>query len=216
MTTGKSYTTKRQEAEALYGDTIAKSPEMMNVMGDLYFKNSDVAGAPAMAERMKKFIAHINPWLIEEDKGKEVDPQVSQLNNALQGAQQHIQQLTDQAQQMMHEAQTQIEALNLQVKNKDQENSIKADAEVNKAEAEDKKIQLEILKLQLERDKIDQETTFKMAALEVKREEMRLKECAMMMDAKQKAEDGERQYQADMAGNAQAVNEPQESGQPDS
>ena len=56
VTTGASYTTKRQEAATLLSDLITKTPALMGVMGDLLFKNMDIAGADAIAARVKKTI----------------------------------------------------------------------------------------------------------------------------------------------------------------
>ena len=49
--TGAAFTTPRQEAAAFFNSIVEKRPELMETMGDLLFKNSDFAGAQAMAER---------------------------------------------------------------------------------------------------------------------------------------------------------------------
>ncbi len=53
---GPSYATARQEARTQLTQIMANQPELMNVMGDIFFENMDFAGANKMAERMKKVI----------------------------------------------------------------------------------------------------------------------------------------------------------------
>lgn len=88
---GPSFTTKRQEAAELYAQIIKAAPELMNVMGDIYFRNSDMAGADEASERMKKFIGMNAPGLIEDEKKQQIPPQV-QAQMAQMG--QMVEQLT--------------------------------------------------------------------------------------------------------------------------
>lgn len=113
---GASYTTLRQEAAAALQGVFQASPELMTVMGDLYFKNSDFAGAQAMAERMKKVI---DPkFLSEEDKeemakegGQVIDPEKEQMGQLIQQGMQEIQTLTAQIEQKDKENQM-LKAMN--------------------------------------------------------------------------------------------------------
>lgn len=86
--TGQSYTTVRQESAEFYQDLVKSSPDMIKVCGDLMFENMDIAGAQAMASRMKKLI---DPQLLAEE-GDEQDPQVAALNGQLQQASQALEQ----------------------------------------------------------------------------------------------------------------------------
>lgn len=52
--TGPSYATGRQEARQMLGQLLQGSPELMMIIGDLYFENMDFPGAQKIAERMKK------------------------------------------------------------------------------------------------------------------------------------------------------------------
>ena len=88
---GPSYTTKRQEAAAAYEAVIKAAPQLLTVLGDIYFRNGDMAGNDEASERMKKFIGLTNPGLIDEEK-KQQDPQV--LMQKLQQMQQMVQQLS--------------------------------------------------------------------------------------------------------------------------
>jgi len=93
VTTGASYTTKRQEAAALLGDLVVKNPSLLNVVGDLLFKNMDVAGADAIASRLKKTIP---PQLLDEkDREQEApDPEKQQMAQIIEQGAAEIQRLT--------------------------------------------------------------------------------------------------------------------------
>lgn len=108
VTTGPSYTTQRQETAAVLSQLFQTQPELMQVYGDLYFKNSDFTGADAMAERAKKLIQKTNPDLIEGEDGQEPpNPQLMQAQQIIQqGAQalQELQQQTVQLQQQLKQA----------------------------------------------------------------------------------------------------------------
>jgi len=175
VVTGAPFTTRRQEAVAFFSDIVAKQPDLMQVMGDLLFKNMDFAGAPAMAERMKKVIGAANPQLLEDDKQKEVDPEKQQMAVALEQGQQMIQGLQAQMQEMATDAQTEIDTLQMEIDNKEKELEIKAGAEISKVAVEERKMKIEVLKVQIERKKADDEHRFKMAALAIKDKELALR-----------------------------------------
>jgi hypothetical protein len=109
VTTGPSFTTKRQETNALMNDVMVKNPGLMQIMGDLFFKYSDVAGADAIASRLKKTIP---PALLEDDGAKpentpamqQAQQQVQQLAQALQQAQQQGQQMGQELQKLQQDA----------------------------------------------------------------------------------------------------------------
>jgi len=108
-----SNSTKRQEAAALLGDVLAKTPALMGVIGDLYFKNLDVAGAEAIAERVKKTIpkelladeeAKLNGEQLPPDPEKEEMAQIiEQLQAALSQAEQQAQSKQGEDQAKMRE-----------------------------------------------------------------------------------------------------------------
>jgi len=170
--TGASYTTKRQEAAAFFTDIVSKQPDLMQVMGDLLFKNMDFTGAEAMADRMKKVIGNTNPELLEDNED-EIDPQVMQLQAQLQEAAAAMQELQSQMQQMGEDAENEIETLNLQLENKQAETKIKGASEQSKAHTESGKLELESLKIQ-------QDHEFKMAALQLKQRELDIKEAELL------------------------------------
>jgi hypothetical protein len=89
ITTGASYTTKRQEEAAFLAEVFQRDPELMKVGGDILFNSLDTPGAQALAARLKKTIP---PQLL--DDGNNQDPRVTQLMQALQQAQQQMQQMS--------------------------------------------------------------------------------------------------------------------------
>lgn len=179
--TGASFTTKRQEAAEFFQSIVEKQPQLMEIMGDLLFKNMDFAGAQAMAERMKKMI---DPKFLDENKNQPIDPEKEQMKMVI-----------EQGKQILDQQQTQIAELQQQLKNKDGEIQVKTMAEENTANNDQAKIEIEILKLKTEqekiateREKIRQENEFKMAALQIKQRELELKAEDMYIRAQSEQE----------------------------
>lgn len=113
VTTGASYTTKRQEAAALMSDLIAKKPELMGIFGDIMFKNMDVAGAEAIAARIKKTIP---PQLLEDEDGeepKQTDPEKMQMAQMIEQMQAAIQQMQGELQNKQAEEKLKSDELEL-------------------------------------------------------------------------------------------------------
>lgn len=69
--TGPSYVNARQQAKDELGRILENSPELMNIIGDLYFENQDFPGAEKLAERMKKAIP---PQLTQEGPPQQQQP----------------------------------------------------------------------------------------------------------------------------------------------
>lgn len=67
VTTGPSYTTKRQEAADHMVQVIQAAPDLMKVGGDIMFRNMDWPGADEMAKRLK---ALLPPQVQEMDEGE--------------------------------------------------------------------------------------------------------------------------------------------------
>lgn len=115
VVTGPSYTTKRQETVAALDQLFQAQPQLMKVFGDIYFKNSDFAGAEAMAARAEKLL----PPNLKDDNQQ--DPQIMQMQQQLQQAGQEIQALQQQNAQLQQETQnkqteSQLKAAELQLK----------------------------------------------------------------------------------------------------
>lgn len=60
---GPSHTTQRIEAREQMGEAMRGNPDLWNVIGDLFFENSDFEGSQDIAERMKKVI---RPEVLED------------------------------------------------------------------------------------------------------------------------------------------------------
>lgn len=69
VTTGPSFTTKRQEAVEWQTQVITAQPELMKVGGDILFRNMDAPGADEWAKRLKKLLP---PELQDEEENSEV------------------------------------------------------------------------------------------------------------------------------------------------
>lgn len=163
VTTGASYTSKRQEAAALMGDIINKNPALIEVVGDLMFKNMDVAGAEQIAARLKK---RLPPEFQDDENGEqEQDPQKIQMA-------QMIEQLQAQLQQAMQQGQ----AIEGELKSKQGELQVKA-------QDTQSKLQIEAMKLQASQQQIEMEAQIKQAELQLKARELDIKEQELAMKA---------------------------------
>ena len=105
METGPGYNSKRQEAVDNMLPLLAAAPELMQVAGDLVFRNMDWPGADIIADRL----AAANPMAQIDDKSK-VPPQV-QMQLAM--SQKQIQELTQaiQARDLMLQNRMDVEQL---------------------------------------------------------------------------------------------------------
>ena len=90
MDTGPGYNSKRQEAVDAMAPMM-QNEELMKVIGDLFFRNSDFPGAEVIADRL----AAMNPMSQIDDKS-DIPPQAQM---AMKQMQQQIQQLQQQLQQ---------------------------------------------------------------------------------------------------------------------
>lgn len=171
VTTGASSLTKRQEAADFFGEVVKSQPELLNVMGDLLFKNMDIAGGQEMAERMKKVI---DPKFLDENKDKEFDPEKEQMKMVI-----------EQGKLLLEQQQAEMADLQMQLKNKDGEIQVKAQADQNKTEAEQGKLEIELLRIHQEAEKNRQENEIKLAELALKARELDIREEEIAMNARQ-------------------------------
>lgn len=97
-TAGPSYTTARQEATEFMADVVRGNPQLMQVIGDLYFGMMDVPGADQIAKRLKKTLP---PQLAQDDENVDeqtVDAKLAQVHAGEQQQQAMGQQLEQRAQ----------------------------------------------------------------------------------------------------------------------
>lgn len=160
VTTGPSFTTKRQEAsDAMI--QLASSTNLMEVAPDLVYGTQDWPGADKIAERYKKMLP---PQLTEEDDNPippQIKQQMAQQEQALMQMQQIIQQGANEIQKLQTELAKAQNAM-AQDQTKSQTEVIKLQAAIQKAEID----------LAIEQTRLQKETE----ALQIKREELGLKQ----------------------------------------
>jgi hypothetical protein len=79
VTMGQSYSTKRMESYDFMSSIVQAAPDVLPLIGDIMFRNSDTAGADIIADRFKR--QAIKNGLIEDDEQKgqpQLPPQVQQ------------------------------------------------------------------------------------------------------------------------------------------
>jgi hypothetical protein len=76
VTTGRSYSTKRLETFDTLSQLIQSQPDLFPIIGDVVFRNSDMAGGDEIAERLKKMLP---PNLADDkDQPQQIPPEVQQ------------------------------------------------------------------------------------------------------------------------------------------
>lgn len=158
VTTGSSYTTRRQETAHFLTQIVSTNPDLIKVIGDVLFENMDFAGAQQLAKRMKKII---DPTILNED-GE--NPELSQLIAALQQAQAKIAELEKQ----LADKQAQIAAEMKQTE-------IKTQAYMAEIAAKNEKARMEMLLAQKELELKQMEMRLKEMELQIKNKEVDIK-----------------------------------------
>lgn len=157
VTTGAPFSSLRQEAAQTLMQLLTANPQLMQVFGDLLFKNMDFPAAQDIAERIKKTMpAHII------DEG--VSPEQAQMQQQMQ-----------QAQALIAQMQEQLKVMSQKLENKQAENQIKVGEAQLKAEIESEKLQIENKKLAMEQVEREREFAIKQQELELKKQELEMK-----------------------------------------
>lgn len=134
VVTGAPFTTLRQESAQALQSLMTAYPDMMPIMGDLYFKYSDFAGAQQMANRFKKVV---DPKFLEPEDRKEMEEEGQQT---VDPEKEQMVQLIQQGQQAIQQMQQEMGNLKSQLDNKQMEAQIKArEVEVKAADVEVKR-----------------------------------------------------------------------------
>lgn len=202
ITTGASYTTKRQEEAAFLQEAFKADPALMQIGGDILFKSMDSPGAQAMAARMKKMLP---PQL--QDDAPQQDPQVAQLQQVIQVGEQKLQQM-----------QQELIACQQELKSKQMESQVKVHDTETRAQVDRGKQEIEMQKLQLERDKLlllDKQLDIQAREVELKYPPRSDTEQALLEHSlDERAADN--QLQRDLLGQAlTSAMQPQEQSQPE-
>lgn len=156
--TGPSFTTQRQQAADFYSKVASQWPEFMQIAGDLVFSYSDAPGAKQIAERLKKTPGIAQLLDPDEKDPKAPDPKVQQLTQHLEQMAQQLQQ--SQAQLQDKQGMEQLKANELQQKAAESAST----AQLNQA-----KLQLQQAQLQFSERELEQNTTVRLAELEVEK-----------------------------------------------
>ena len=92
MDTGPGYNSKREAAVEAMTPILARDPNLMGQIGDLWFRNQDFPGADVIADRL----ATLNP-LAQIDEKSDIPPQAQMM---IKQSQEQVKQLEQQLQQM--------------------------------------------------------------------------------------------------------------------
>lgn len=125
-TVGASYATKRQETANMLQAILQADPTTFPILGDIFFKNLDIAESDIIVERLKK----LNPAMNDDE-----DPQAAQLQ---------------QAGQMIEAMQMQLAQMDQALNAKREKDQAEVNAELQKTQAEIAKIEAETVKIQAE------------------------------------------------------------------
>lgn len=164
VTVGPNFSTMRQEAAEVYGELGSRSPELMQVAGDLVFKAMDLPYADEIAKRWQAILPPPIQQMLSE--GKDIPPEAQAVMAQAQQAMMAVQQQTQLVQQAAQEVQ------------QDQAKSDKAKAEVEKA----------IASLEVKRAQFDADIEKRLAQLQVK--EAQLQSKAVEIGSQQREAEG--------------------------
>jgi hypothetical protein len=84
----KAYTTKREEGSAMLGDMLSKNPQLLQIFGDIFFRDLDTPGSQEISDRLKKML----PAPLQQGQNGQPDPQ--QLMGQVQQASQMVELLS--------------------------------------------------------------------------------------------------------------------------
>lgn len=155
VTTGPSYTTRRQEAQDSMTALAQSYPPIMEVAGDIVVESFDWPGAKQIADRLKA-TPTIAQLAQSEDGPQDIPPQIqAQIQQGLQlidQLKQTVQQQGMELQQAQQELQSkqadyQLKMADLQLKQQDMQSSAQSDAA--KAQNDQMKLEIEAAKVQI-------------------------------------------------------------------
>jgi len=113
VSTGPSYTSKRQEAADQQVQIIQARPELLEVIGDIAFRNMDSPGSDEIAERLEKLLPPpIQELLAGKDKTP-IPPKVQMMMQQVKQAQQQIQEQGEMLKQAEMEVQKQSQDVSM-------------------------------------------------------------------------------------------------------
>ncbi|MCU1301954.1 MAG: hypothetical protein JWQ87_2238 [Candidatus Sulfotelmatobacter sp.] len=99
VTMGRAFSTKRMESFDMMSEVTQGNPQLMPMIGDIMFRNSDVAGADQLADRFHKML----PPNLQDNDENDPAKQAQALQGQLMQAKQHLQLLNAYAQKLEKE-----------------------------------------------------------------------------------------------------------------
>lgn len=146
VTMGKGFSSKRMESFDMMTQVLQGNPDLLPMIGDIFFKNSDLAGADQLAERFKKMLP---PNLQDDEDGQPIPPQakaaIAQSQMQLQALNEYAKQIEGEKKQLEFEKQAKVvdNQFKLETTKLTLENQL-AIAEINtKAQNERERVKLE-------------------------------------------------------------------------
>lgn len=135
VTSGKAFDSKRSEAFDTMQQVLQTNPNLMNIIGDIFFRNSDMAGADQLAERFQKML----PPQLQDNKS----PLPPEAQAAIAHAQQQMQAMQGQLQQLMFEKQ----AKTVEIQGKMQQIAAQSQADIT---LENRKMEVQVAVAEIE------------------------------------------------------------------
>lgn len=145
---GKSYQSRLEQGADEIGQILQASPELMPLIGPIYFKFRDFPGSTEIAEVLKKVQAQTHPGLDD----KEGEDSIEGLQAKLQQSQAQIQQMQQAGQELQQQIQT---------------DQAKQQATMAKAQM-DAQVETQRLQLEFEKAKMDNATKIEVANIAAK------------------------------------------------
>jgi hypothetical protein len=92
ITTGASYTAKRQESAEMQMEIVSAMPDLMPIIGDILFDNLDTPGSDQISDRLKTMLPPEIKQLEQDDDEGPIDPKVQAMMEQIDVAMQQIEQ----------------------------------------------------------------------------------------------------------------------------
>lgn len=105
VSVGKSYQNRAQQGKDELGQLFSAAPELLNILGDLYFKFADFPGHREASERMKKMLP---PQLQDQDE-QDIAAKAHQMAQENAALKQHLQEIGGELAKDKLKAQAQIQ-----------------------------------------------------------------------------------------------------------
>lgn len=121
VTMGRAFSTKKMESFDMFQGIVQGNPQLLTMIGDIMFRNSDIAGADQLAERFKKMLPpnlQDNEADDPENQLQQVQAQNAQLQQAHQALNAYAQQLEKEKEGKVVEQQGKVQMVQIQEQSK--------------------------------------------------------------------------------------------------